>query len=549
MEERNENNSDNDAIPEPKSKLQGLMRNAAPRISSIPSYPTFEEIPGTPDSGLLTHEDPEDILGASRSLDFTGESNDDSDIADYSDGDSSLSSSSSEESLTLTQRALRNRERHEQRIRELDEKYRDHVAPVVDAILQEGEDEENEDSLEEEQNRAPRGMLMKSTYLILNSLVEDETVGLPERIKVLLERYPHRESQIRALTSQLHATIGQVCSAKQRARYPDTVYVPSPIFITGPSGTGKTSIVCDVVEVLEKKENPNDSKETSRVGNAYINCATLEPSSIERLVVSAYSQLRPEEYNRLKRHRKQQRRRKRRKKSAQIGQISTDHSTKPSTGAAEPPATNHEPATLSHGQDNKSGTEKVETGTGDQLGLIADTQQKLQDDDGNDVSDRRVQPKRAVKTVLLDVSTNGLPGTPSKNQEMSAEGDSVEVSHSAVVAFGRSLQTFYGVGSKRCALLILDHSERLLSLSARKKKNEKTNFLAELLLLPKVMKLNLTIISISKQSTLNDSRKHYKSHCSCIFVKSYKVLSLLFFSLHHRIEQYCTGCKVSRHNI
>jgi hypothetical protein len=55
--------------------------------------------------------------------------------------------------------------------------------------------------------------------------------------------------------------------------------------------------------------------------------------------------------------------------------------------------------------------------------------------------------------------------------------------------------------------LILDHAERLLSLSARKKKNEKTNFLAELLLLPKVMKLNLTVIIISTHSTLNDSRK------------------------------------------
>jgi hypothetical protein len=53
--------------------------------------------------------------------------------------------------------------------------------------------------------------------------------------------------------------------------------------------------------------------------------------------------------------------------------------------------------------------------------------------------------------------------------------------------------------------LILDHAERLFTLSATQKA-EPNNFLAQLLLLPQVMKLNLTVIIISRSTLLDCSR-------------------------------------------
>ncbi len=76
-------------------------------------------------------------------------------------------------------------------------------------------------------------------------------------------------------------------------------------------------------------------------------------------------------------------------------------------------------------------------------------------------------------------------------------------------------------------VLILDKAEELLSLSSgikkRKRKNDSqggghsstssatpasssTNYLSELLLLPKIMKLNITVIVISNYSTLDKTR-------------------------------------------
>ena len=130
-----------------------------------------------------------------------------------------------------------------------------------------------------------------------------------------------------------------------------------------------------------------------------------------------------------------------------------------------------------------------------------------------DISDRRVQPRRAVK-ALSQTNVAVVASQDMSSQKVGiSPSDTVEISNSAVVAFGRSLSPFYGVGAKRSAVLVLDHAEHLLSLSAKMARNQKTNFLAELLLLPKVMKLNLTVVVITRYSTLNDSRE-----CCCAFL-------------------------------
>lgn len=145
-----------------------------------------------------------------------------------------------------------------------------------------------------------------------------------------------------------------------------------------------------------------------------------------------------------------------------------------------------------------------------------------------DLPQPRLQPRRAAKVAVppanADMATtstrkstgrrkaNTHANTAASKSHLSVEEDphrtedTVETSHSAVVAFGRSLQRYFGGGCQRAAVLVLDHAERLLTLSARKKSSDKANCLAELLLLPKVMRLNLTIVVVSRYSLLYGTR-------------------------------------------
>ena len=139
-----------------------------------------------------------------------------------------------------------------------------------------------------------------------------------KRIQSLMKRYPHRENQIRNLSSILSSTISISSSVllqqQQQQVQDEDVYVPSPIFCLGPHSTGKTSIVCDVVEVLLRKQEQDESTKKISAATttsattaqqqqqqqaspllkaAYVDCSILEPSSIERLVYMVYQQLRP----------------------------------------------------------------------------------------------------------------------------------------------------------------------------------------------------------------------------------------------------------------
>jgi hypothetical protein len=81
------------------------------------------------------------------------------------------------------------------------------------------------------------------------------------------------------------------------------------------------------------------------------------------------------------------------------------------------------------------------------------------------------------------------------------------------MAFGRVLVPLFGSSSLRSTLnvqpgsafFVLDHADRLFSLSP-KQVIESNNFLAQLLLLPQVMGLNLTFIIVSRSTLLDSSR-------------------------------------------
>jgi len=60
-------------------------------------------------------------------------------------------------------------------------------------------------------------------------------------------------------------------------------------------------------------------------------------------------------------------------------------------------------------------------------------------------------------------------------------------------------------------ILILDHADRLASLPARRGLADRSNFLAQLLLLPRTIGINLTVVFITNSILLEHSRKYSRS--------------------------------------
>jgi Cdc6-like AAA superfamily ATPase len=473
----------------------------------------FQDAPetaDTPDSGLLTQEETDSFTPrrARKALQFSDDENNDDNDNDHLDNQSvgsseSDSSLSSQESimLTLAERRLQNDERNAKFLSHLDSKY-EKVVPK--AKTKETDKEADEEVMEEEspQNDPPRGMQIKMNTSI-DLQTNDSTLTPTNVAKSLQTRFPHRESQIRLLTSLLSATMTQA-----RRYSPDSgisAYVPAPIFVTGPSGTGKTAICRDVVDALDKT--------ATGVASAYVNCAILEPSSIDRLVSSAYGQLIPIELE----ENPKPRRRKRKHKSVSTKEVP----------AKVQAVSNAEDTVTGDSQENGKYTTTEETeGSKVQKSTESgatdapiDTEVPNQDEekDEHDTElNKRTQPGRRAKVDNIPTGSAQVAGKENvkkfgsivaKSNAASGKVESSWATHTAVVALGRALKPYYGRESKSCAFLVLDHAERLLSLSIKKSGNEQTNYLAELLLLPKVMELNLTIIVITNNCVLDSSRK------------------------------------------
>jgi hypothetical protein len=248
----------------------------------------FQDAPetaDTPDTGLLTQEETDSLTPrrTRKALQFS-DNDDDNDHGDNQSVGSSESVSDSSLSsqegimLTLSERRLQNDERNAKYLSYLESKYEKVVPKAKPKRTDKEVDEEDveEESLKKEIG-PPRGMLIKMNTSI-DLQTKDSTPTPTNASKSLQTRYPHRESQIRLLTSLLSATMTQASRYSPDPNLP--AYVPAPIFVTGPSGTGKTAICRDVVDALDKT--------VSGVTSAYVNCAIIEPSSIDRLVSSAF---------------------------------------------------------------------------------------------------------------------------------------------------------------------------------------------------------------------------------------------------------------------
>jgi hypothetical protein len=424
-------------------------------------------------------------------------------------------------SLTLLERQSRNVERNNRFLESLNEKYKDRLPrPSLKRVRPSQNNEEGNDFGENKvdtaheggQHPLSTGILMRDSYrLFCSRKREMRRKSYVELVQQVVKRYPHREFQIHQLFSLLDSNVS-VQFLRQRQ-----VHVPAPIFCIGPASTGKTSIICDVVETLKEKQNALNSDtvtehkhEQSSLRVAYIDCSVLEPSSIERLVALVYQQLQPIEAAGY---------RPRRKSRLVVTQ----------------PLEKNVPTTeQSEGTSNQEGIgSKVESTLARENLHHPNSYQP----DNKAGTSRRILPSRSAKVVNEKISSARNMDSvgrinsyvhPSAGQQR--EKEKVETSNSVVVSLGRSLQQSYGNSaiSVRSGILILDRAEELLSLSSADKKSDRrqkeknlsisnrtststtknsTNFLSELLLLPKIMRLNLTVVVVTNYATLDKTSK------------------------------------------
>jgi Cdc6-like AAA superfamily ATPase len=548
---------DGTMLPQAVVETTALTQEAEPRRPLQEEDDSGDEHMDLDDDGSVSSG------GGSLSSRGSGSSEDDSSSSDEEEEEEGVP-------LSLEERMVRNQQRNAEFLQSLNEKYQDQVPaelkpkPAAAAAAARKQRKKKSSSRLDEETPAEHGGGMlrhkpPSHHDVSTSLAATTTTTttasiplLAQRLHSLTRQYPYREGQIRHLTAMLHGSMGsgrgvvvqqnnQLVSSSSSL---EAVHVPAPIFISGPRGAGKTSVVKDVLTMLEADNHHHQQqcpdRSTPRLHSAYINCVTLEPSSIERLVADAYKQLRPESSASSSGRHYGRRLRKRRQQTS----TKLPHSPKPQNyhrvDALLTSNAAHETATTKEGGGGMSIatlpaaplSESTATLPAAPLSDTTSSNEQAMTMGEEDLQQQheqqpRLQPRRAAKVAAPGATANGATSTMTstgrnkKANTAAAAGakshtaveddphrteDTVETSHSAVVAFGRSLQRYFGGGSQRAAVLVLDDAERLLTLSARKKTSDKANCLAELLLLPKVMRLNLTIVVISRYSLLYGTR-------------------------------------------
>ncbi|CAJ1969574.1 unnamed protein product [Cylindrotheca closterium] len=469
------------------------------RSSSVPSTQESPQSFQTQEGMDIDHSGP-----SKRELDFASANDPHSDGDDVSDHElndehdessysSAMSSSEDEEEdvvdgMTLMEKRRRNKERNALRHQELFRDYQTAMGNSEENGKAKKKDTQYEyDDDENDEKPRARGMLMKRN----SGLLTPQSKSFSGLVKELEEQYPHREPQIRRLLSLFQSTIGQVSKPQQSSGF-----VPAPLFVIGSTGTGKTSVVWDTLALARADSSP-PTFSTDRVPQsevALINCATLEPATIGRLIVSISQQLRPSLKRRHSNPSSKNKQRKRKRK--QNG--GNDVATVATVATAS--------STMDENEEGSSEARKQ------QRPLHVTTTNN--DDDIDQENTRRVQPTRAAKVMdtndsLKHTKTNQIHSNDPENDDDDAAKptDRIESPHSAVMALGRSLLPYYGTRSKRCGFVILDQNpERLLTMSSSDGRNDKSNVLAELLLLPRVMQLNICFVVVTTNRLLPGSR-------------------------------------------
>jgi Cdc6-like AAA superfamily ATPase len=340
-----------------------------------------------------------------------------------------------------------------------------------------------------------RGMLLLPTPTAFNSSsnpipATSQNSGFVES---LLTTFPHRQPQIRKLSSLLTAAAAQSCPATAVAStcsetpiVHTIVHVPAPILVTGANGSGKTCILRAIVNgILQQQEQQHGS--ASKVVSAYTNCATLDVPSIDELVTSAFNQFQAA-VERLSGDKNASTKLKRRKKKRLAGDAS------------------------SRGLES---SEAVERATPEACDNMAD--KAVENSAGPEK--RASRHRSAARTTRRNKASETTAEAPTfkaaKTRVFSAGSEDMAVVSSettwsteqtAVWAFGRTLASLFE-GRRHAGILVVDQAERLQSMSTNKGTGERNNFLSQLLFLPRVANINLTVIVVSNSLLLDHSRE------------------------------------------
>lgn len=451
------------------------------------------------------------------------------------------------------------------------------------------------------QQQAVRGMVFSTPYNNSSHAARNAALKQPSSLfheedaeDVMLEEleelYPHRQAQIMQLWSLLSPCLPPMINSTDSSNSTLTFapsatptmthHVPPPIFITGPAGTGKSTLVRDLVGRLQASRSTqyHYPQQPHRVGSAYINCATLDRRNsngkavMDEILHEAYRQLAQDmkESGRVLDYASWRRRRKRKRKSPKRALLLVS----PAKHVATEPVGRQAPATK---ENNDSSSKRQRCESGDAASTkeadasrtncskehvdvsITNVGSKEEEDKKRkvvthaeeiDESPKLRRSRRVSELADADVDNNFDANGNIKEQTVKSgynnkakklinaissdldatataaakDGDLTAVAtaasrtaHIAAASFGQELKETLFRHTKDCAFLILDQAEQLLSVPASSSAaSAKTNFLAQLLLLPRTKGLNLTIIVITKSIVLEHSRKSY---CTSILVR------------------------------
>jgi hypothetical protein len=156
------------------------------------------------------------------------------------------------------------------------------------------------------------------------------------------------------------------------------------------------------------------------------------------------------------------------------------------------------------------------------------------------------RPKDSTETTKAPKFKAAKTRVFSASEDMTVSSETTwSTEQTAVWAFGRALASMFEDGY--AGFLILDHAERLLNMSSSKGTGERNNFLSQLLYLPRVAGLNLTVIVVTNSLLLEHSREYIQFergvryldaiiwiHSSHSYSFYYCVQVLTILSLHRR---------------
>ena len=340
-------------------------------------------------------------------------------------------------------------------------------------------------------------------------------------------KYPHRSQQIHLLFSQLVTIVQKSKFAWQmsdnlrssgimqcsEASYQGDVKLAAsaPIMVTGAGGNGKTCIVRDALEILQRGACRGATSSTVAV--AYIDCASTDSGSVASVMHSAYRQL----YEcfhpscgfgqdgkvRLKGNEKL---------GEKVIQISGKAQ---STLAGDESAEEYENDIADEDSIEEDLLEQQRNrkwgkgGAG--LGKKTKNELKNSKSTAHNNNQKNARQTRLRNNLASEAANETVHKSPSLKGSIQNATNRITQSSAAVALFGRATSALIqGDSSKkktpeswRCTFLILDNADRIMSW----KKHGSVSPLTALFLLPSVFGINLTLIFISRSTIFQYSRE------------------------------------------